>query len=403
MRRIAQLTTTPKDLGNTAYNFLGRPAYTQDNWFKGKLSDFRVYDRALSASEIQGIAGQLIYQDIAAASAALNLGDLSSIKSRMILPDIGTNGTAITWKSSDESIVNSSTGNVTRPAQGAGNTTVTLTATIQKAAYKDKKTFLVTVQEQTNDVDSVALDKASLSLGSDLNALKHNLVLPASGTEVSTITWVSSNNAIINGATGDVNRPAKGAADATVTLTATIVKNSAKDTKVFTVTVAAQETYAGYLLSYFKSSDESLYQAYSRDGLHWTTLNKNQSVLKVTVGNKSVRDPDVIRGQDGVYHFLSTDSWTSPNLVIYDSMDLVHWERMDVLSLLLRIIARMLGRQRLTMIQHTIIMSSSGLLKYQVIQFLQNTEFIIERRRILLTSQLPNCLRIQDMIKLMRR
>lgn len=56
---VASNTTTvlPKDLGQTTQNWLGRSQWTADAYFNGSLDEFRIYDRALSAGEIQYLAG----------------------------------------------------------------------------------------------------------------------------------------------------------------------------------------------------------------------------------------------------------------------------------------------------------------------------------------------------------
>lgn len=46
------MTLHPADLGATEQNFLGRSQFAADPTFVGKLDDFRIYDRALSDSEI---------------------------------------------------------------------------------------------------------------------------------------------------------------------------------------------------------------------------------------------------------------------------------------------------------------------------------------------------------------
>jgi len=50
-------TLLPKDLGNTTQNWLGRSQYTVDPFFNGYLDDFRIYNRALSESEVRYLAG----------------------------------------------------------------------------------------------------------------------------------------------------------------------------------------------------------------------------------------------------------------------------------------------------------------------------------------------------------
>ena len=60
--QIAQntnVTVTPGQIGNgaTAADFIGRSLFATDNYFKGKMRDFRVYDHALDAGQVQADAG----------------------------------------------------------------------------------------------------------------------------------------------------------------------------------------------------------------------------------------------------------------------------------------------------------------------------------------------------------
>jgi hypothetical protein len=53
---VAQTTThggvKPGDLGNTGQNYLGRSQFETDPYFEGLLDEFRIYDRALSDSDV---------------------------------------------------------------------------------------------------------------------------------------------------------------------------------------------------------------------------------------------------------------------------------------------------------------------------------------------------------------
>ncbi|PKH40713.1 Glycosyl hydrolases family 43 [Nocardioides alpinus] len=82
-------------------------------------------------------------------------------------------------------------------------------------------------------------DTAALSLG-DTSAVVADLTLPATGTHGSTITWATSAASVVT-ATGDVTRPAYGAAAGTATLTATITRGAVARTKDFAVTVLPEE------------------------------------------------------------------------------------------------------------------------------------------------------------------
>lgn len=99
----------------------------------------------------------------------------------------------------------------------------------------------------------------------------------------------------------------------------------------------------GFLFVTFKGEQtpmsEQIYFAVSPDGRHWEALNNSQPVLVSTLGEKGVRDPYLLRSQDGKkFYLLATDlsinlngDWGraqtagSKSLVIWDSTDLVHW------------------------------------------------------------------------------
>jgi hypothetical protein len=48
-------TTLPSALGNTNQNWLGRSQYAADGFYRGMLDDFRIYDRVLTASDLQQV------------------------------------------------------------------------------------------------------------------------------------------------------------------------------------------------------------------------------------------------------------------------------------------------------------------------------------------------------------
>jgi hypothetical protein len=94
------------------------------------------------------------------------------------------------------------------------------------------------------DQQIVAADKAALTIGftgSDtIDSITQALKLSATGKYGSTISWSSSNIAVISNDGKTVVRPTN--ADVKVVLTATITKNAATATKTFEVTVKAQLT-----------------------------------------------------------------------------------------------------------------------------------------------------------------
>ncbi|WP_284646574.1 S-layer homology domain-containing protein [Paenibacillus silviterrae] len=92
------------------------------------------------------------------------------------------------------------------------------------------------------DADAVAMDKAALAIGygsgDSATNVTAKLTLPVSGSNGTAVAWASNDPAIST--SGSVTRPAEGQADKQVTLTATITKGTASDTKTFMVTVKAE-------------------------------------------------------------------------------------------------------------------------------------------------------------------
>lgn len=89
-----------------------------------------------------------------------------------------------------------------------------------------------------SDLQIVTAIKNELSLG-DTSALTTNITLPTDAARNATISWSSSNTAVLSNS-GVVTRPQNGAGDALITLTATIRKNSTSTTKTFAVVVREQ-------------------------------------------------------------------------------------------------------------------------------------------------------------------
>ncbi|MDZ7877191.1 MAG: glycoside hydrolase family 43 protein [Saprospiraceae bacterium] len=91
-----------------------------------------------------------------------------------------------------------------------------------------------------------------------------------------------------------------------------------------------------YLISYFTGNGEDgLHLAYSRDGLTWTALKNGQSYLKPQVGmSKLMRDPCILRGQDGLFHIVWTAGWTENGIGYASSKDLVNWSEEQYLPVM---------------------------------------------------------------------
>jgi hypothetical protein len=89
----------------------------------------------------------------------------------------------------------------------------------------------------------------------------------------------------------------------------------------------AQNTNTVYLFSYFKDNGkDGLHLAYSNDGYNWIALNNDSSFLKPTVAkDKLMRDPCIVRGEDGLFHMVWTVSWNDNGIGYASSKDLINW------------------------------------------------------------------------------
>lgn len=333
----------PAKLGITSNNYLGKSCYAGDAYLQNALlSDFRIYNRALSANEIttlaasrNGLDSALFVQLVSDAKTQLTLNGLNAVKSNLTLPTDAGNTITISWTSSNNSVISTS-GVVTRPVSGSDTASVLLTATLSKNGITATKTFTANVIPYFSDKISVQLDSTNLSIAGNLNLLRSNLSLPVSGMEGSTISWNSNEPTIVSSAGVILNHPAKGSGNAQVTLTATLTKGTIVTTKSFSVVVAEDEGFSGYLFVYFTGNtiaQEAIRFALSNDGYVYNALNNNNPVLNSALISSSggVRDPHIFRGQNNDYYMVATDmvsanGWNSNRaMVLLKSSNLTDW------------------------------------------------------------------------------
>ncbi len=110
-----------------------------------------------------------------------------------------------------------------------------------------------------------------------------------------------------------------------------------------TVNVQPADNTVAWVMSYFQNGNlpksvaqDSLHLAYSTDGLRWTSISPTGPAFQLALpdGSNHLRDPFILRKQDGTFVLLATDwtrafssadYWTSPspNIVVADSTDLI--------------------------------------------------------------------------------
>ena len=89
--------------------------------------------------------------------------------------------------------------------------------------------------------EALALLEIGYADGDTIDSVTGNIMLPIIGLHDVDITWTSSDGTVVT-TTGAVNRPSLGNGNTQVTLTATVSRGDASETKTFTVTVIALQT-----------------------------------------------------------------------------------------------------------------------------------------------------------------
>jgi hypothetical protein len=160
----------------------------------------------------------------------------NSVTLNVTLPTGGTNGSSIYWSSSNSVISN--TGQVTRPAYGEGDASVTLTASIRKAKTIQKKTFDLIVKQAAQD-PVVAIDNdmayavPQFAQGDSAQSITENIILPTSGPSGTTFTlqFFDNNNQTayhIISQNGTVNQPNIGTSEDMHIIARVLVSKSGK-------------------------------------------------------------------------------------------------------------------------------------------------------------------------------
>ncbi|WP_435738664.1 beta-L-arabinofuranosidase domain-containing protein [Cellulosimicrobium sp. PMB13] len=116
----------PKTIGFNGPQYNG-------GYLRAALDQYRLYDGVANLADVVGLyeeSGQVIDRDAVARDDAdgLTLPERATVA--LVLPDTGSRGSTVTWRSSDPEVV-ATDGAVNRPALGEDDAHVTLTATVR--------------------------------------------------------------------------------------------------------------------------------------------------------------------------------------------------------------------------------------------------------------------------------
>lgn len=336
---------------STCIGYIGRSLYSPDPAYKGSVLDFKIYDQALSETQVISKHKASVVRDNLLEIMLNENKSVDAVSSDLNFP-AEVDGVTLNWKSSDTSAVTAA-GKVNATAT-AKKVTVSVKGEYDGKSFEDSWELTVITPEGAENDAFMAYEIP----GAD--AIKGNITLPAKGIGGSEITWESDKENVIS-PVAQGEKPAgvvtRQNADTKVKLTATLKQKSGDKKKEYNVTVKAKKNVGemtDYVFAYFAGDGEGeqIFLATSRDGMTWEELNNGQPVLKSEMGTRGLRDPYILRSPEGdKFYLVATDlsiaaaqatggSWGSVQtngsqaVMIWESDDLVHWtnQRMSVVS-----------------------------------------------------------------------
>lgn len=325
---VASDVTLSDILGNTSVAYIGRANWNAGEFASGYMDDFVIYNYSFMPD-----------------FDSLDLGDLSNVTEDLTLPS-DINGTPITWSTSDENVIKAD-GTVVKNKE---TKTAVLTASSTVNGLVFKKDFTVTVpglgaaletftayaENNTISFTSGYSDDSPYDMFVAVHDTDGNLVAVSMNTASGTFENIADGRYTVTCYLWDENQSS---------VTTPVTK---------TVNVKPEQEMSAYLFAHFvgnesNASHEQIYFSVSQDGQTWTTLNNKQPVLVSDVGEKGVRDPYILRGEDGKFFIIATDlsiynrrddpnRWGtcqtsgSKSIVVWESTDLVNWSQARIIE-----------------------------------------------------------------------
>ena len=309
-------------LGKNSVAYIGKANWGTGEFATGYIDDFVIYNYA--------------YEN---PLNSLDLGDLTAVTEDITIPT----QEGVTWSTSDAAVVTTA-GKITRSDE---TKTATLTAKMTKDGVEFTRNFDVTVLGYTAVIDSFKAyaDGNKIVYASDCDSTKDKYAVKVSladsdGTAVGTEQ---------TNATGSFDNLEVGK----YKITATLSDGTTEKKKVEkTINIKNLDDMSAYLFVHFVDTQEDatreqIYFSVSKDGKTWTTLNNKQPYLTSNVGTQGVRDPYILRGEDGKFFIIATDlsvynlknNWTaaaqqgSKSIVVWESSDLVNWSEASLVKI----------------------------------------------------------------------
>lgn len=314
-------------LGKNSVCYIGKANWGTGEYATGYLDDFVIYNHAIENP-----------------LSSLDLGDLSAVTENITIPA----SEGVTWETSDAAVVTAD-GKVTRANE---TKTATLTAKMTKDGIEFTKSFDVTVKGYMAALDTFTAYVEGKTIKVSADALDNDEYTMSFG-----IYKTENPDECINSVENKTSAEWTNLENGTYYVDCFIGKKTSSDPSDNKsvekyLTVKDEETMEAYLFVHFVDTQETadkeqIYFSVSEDGQTWTTLNDKKPVLTSNVGEKGVRDPYILRSEDGKFFIIATDlsiyniknNWTqaaqqgSKSIVVWESDDLVNWSEANLVKI----------------------------------------------------------------------
>ncbi len=132
------------ELTPAACAYIGKSQYAADTCLTADIDEFHIYNKAMTATEIQNLTAEYLsdQQVVQMAAEELDIGNTAFLTQDLQLPSVGAFKTNIAWETSNPDTI-SSQGVIN--TQGDTVRTATLTATISQGGASMKKDFQISV------------------------------------------------------------------------------------------------------------------------------------------------------------------------------------------------------------------------------------------------------------------
>ena len=312
------------------------------------VTDFKIYNTTLEEDEIKKIYDEFVTkQTLRKDMAEISVPEYTYESLELLT--VGASGSEITWKSSDKKLISES-GEITPSTESKLVTlTATLTDTSSGVSVEKEYGIIIVAQGDEGRVNFIA-DRFDLGITHTAQDIKL-----ADSLDGVAITW--QGDGLID-SRGHVTRT--DAFDKTATLKATFTYNGASTSREYPITVLGKASHylATYIARYeprmgsefaeFPSNrytdnarTDVMYYAVSNDGVSYTSLNNDKAVLSPETSTPTfgvpfayqLGSPNIFRKPDGTYGVIASNNNDTPNVIIFDSSDLLFFENQREIKL----------------------------------------------------------------------